>query len=173
MGRRKVSEQIHCEHPNEPAKELYHYTECGLDDVYLVSGYDVDRDPEYGECVSVREADDLHKAIGMCLITSKKILNGKEVRFLRKEMDLTQAELGKLLGVTDQAVARWEKDKTEISGPADYLVRVLFAEHANGEDGFEARSLLTRLEEIDSLREDVRQIFEQSNGGWQPSALAA
>jgi DNA-binding transcriptional regulator YiaG len=35
----------------------------------------------------------LHRAIGAFLVTEKKVLSGKELRFIRKEMDLTQAEL--------------------------------------------------------------------------------
>ena len=174
MGRRKVSRQnIHCEHNGESPKDPYHYTECGLDDVYLLSGYDKDVS-EYGETVSVRHADELHKEIGKFLVENKKILNGKELRFLRKEMDLTQAELGKLLGLTDQAVARWEKDKTDITGPADYLIRVLFANHVGllGK-GLDIRLLLTALEERDAMRDDSKKMFEQNKDGWQPTELAA
>ena len=41
-------------------------------------------------------------------------------------MELTQAELGAKLRVTDQTVARWEKGETTIPGVADQMLRVLF-----------------------------------------------
>ena len=70
----------------EPAKEPYHYKGCGLDDVYLVSGYDVDETP-YGSGVRIRHLDKLHEAIGLYLVSSRKVLSGKELRFLRMKME--------------------------------------------------------------------------------------
>ena len=172
MGRRKVKQHIHCELNGQPPKAPYHYTECGLDDVYLLSGYDVE-DSNHGEIVRVQYADELHNAIGEFLVRNKKILTGMELRFLRNQMDLTQAELGKLLGLTDQAVARWEKNKTDITGPADYLIRVLFVHHIGMPKGMDIRDLLTALEEQDSSRDDEKQVFERNSSGWQPTTLAA
>jgi DNA-binding transcriptional regulator YiaG len=71
----------------------------------------------------------LHRVIGEHLACSKKALTGKEVRFLRHEMDLSQAQLSDLLRVTDQTVARWEKAEVPITGPADLLVRVFYLGH--------------------------------------------
>ena len=36
---------------------------------------------------------------------------GKNIRKLRKERNLTQEELAELLGVTSQAVSKWERDE--------------------------------------------------------------
>jgi transcriptional regulator with XRE-family HTH domain len=42
-------------------------------------------------------------------------------------MELTQAQLGACLRVSDQTVARWEKGVTKlVPGPADLALRVLF-----------------------------------------------
>ena len=154
---------------DEQDKSPYHYTECGLDDIYLRSGYEIHSTPE-GDFVSVKDADELLKAIGIHLVTAKKELTGRELRFLRKHMDETQAELADLLRVSDQTVARWEKGEGEgagIPGPADFLIRMLFLEHIGEQQG--VRELLRDLKERD---EDPsgKQFFRPTKGGWKPMA---
>jgi transcriptional regulator with XRE-family HTH domain len=41
-------------------------------------------------------------------------------------MDLTQAELAKMVRGTDQTVARWEKGDTAVNGTADFALRTAF-----------------------------------------------
>src|ERR1700730_284882 len=84
-------------HAGEKQKKPLHYTACGLDDVYLVSGYEVE-DTAYGKGTSIKNADELHRVIGSYLVANKKLLSGKEIRFLRHQMDFTQSELARLLG---------------------------------------------------------------------------
>src|SRR5438105_1908513 len=66
----------------EKDKDPLHYVECGLDDIYLVSGYEIVDTPD-GPGLSVKNLDELHKAIGYDLVNKKKLLSGKELRFLR------------------------------------------------------------------------------------------
>lgn len=106
----------------------YHYKECGLDDIYLLNGFKWHETP-YGRGVSIENIDALHLAIGEHLIKYRKALSPKDFRFLRKNMDLTQDNLGKKIGVTGQTIARYEKGETEIPGPSDRLVRVVYAFH--------------------------------------------
>jgi DNA-binding transcriptional regulator YiaG len=107
---------------NEPLR----YTACGLDNIYLLNGFKQETiDGE--EYITVEDLDGLWKAIGMHLVTKRKVLTAKEVKFLRDQMDLTQAELGARLRVSDQTIARWEKGETkDVPGPADMMLRVLF-----------------------------------------------
>jgi len=106
-------------------REPLHYKASGLDDVYLFNGFEIE--PIGGEeFVTVQDLDGLWKAIGLHLVTTRKALAPKEIKFLRHHMDLTQAEIATQMRVTDQTVARWEKGITELSGPADMMLRVLF-----------------------------------------------
>ncbi len=151
------------QHKGEQAKTPLHYTECGLDDVYLVSGYVIENTPD-GEALSVKNLDELHKAIGCYLAMRKKTLSGKELRFLRRQMDLTQSDLGKLVGLTSQQIARWEKDESEISGPAERLLRGLYIQHAGGT--LDLQKLVTMLDEIDSPTNE-KTFFEKTSQGWR------
>lgn len=60
------------------------------------------------------------------LIHKPSPLAGKEMRFMRKFMELTTEELGKLLGVTHAAVVKWEKEQAKMSLVQDVYIRMLF-----------------------------------------------
>ena len=156
-------------HGGQADREPLHYTACGLDNVYLVSGYDIHKTP-YGEGISVKDLDQLHEAIGRYLASQKKDLSGKELRYLRKEMDLTQSELGRLIGLSYQQVARWEKEESEITGPADLLVRALYLESVDKR--FSVRDLAEAIGEMDSKATGAANepaYFENADG-WKKAS---
>lgn len=150
----------------EKTKKPLHYPECGLDDVYLLSGYEICQTP-YGEGVTVKNLEGLHEAIGLRLATRKKMLSGKEVRFLRKQMDVTQSELGRLLGLDAQSVARWEKNETKIKGPSERLLRVLYLGKVVG--AVDVEDLLKKLDEMDAPMIE-KQVFKETDEGWRSAA---
>jgi len=130
----------------QPSEETLHYTACGLDDVYLINGFT--RDTVDGEeFLTIENLDGLWKAIGLHLVTSRKVLAPKEIKFLRDHMELTQAELGGRLRVSDQTVARWEKGETKlIPGAADLMLRVFFLASESAQP--EGNKILEKLLEL-------------------------
>ncbi len=96
----------------------------------------------------------------------------KEIRFLRHQIDVTQAELAARLRVDDQTVARWEKEQSKMPGPADMMLRVLyFASDAAQPEGAEVlKELKEAVGEIigsdQALHDEVT--FKQDNSGWSP-----
>lgn len=113
----------------------YHYTECGLDNVIiLVDSVEADD----GETVVVIPALlQLHQCIAEMVINSDGILNGKEIRFLRTEMGMTQAELAEIMHRDSQTIARWEKNESAIDAGHDLMLRQVAAEKLDisfGED---------------------------------------
>src|SRR5437016_2093375 len=128
--------------------DRYHYAECGLDNVYLLNGFEYVETPR-GRAADIKDRDGLHRAIGRFLVREKKNLKGKEFWFLRHELDMTQELIGALLGVSVQSVARWENAKTRIPRPAQSLIRILFEEKTNGNR--EIERLLKELAELDEL----------------------
>jgi len=151
---------------NDERKELLHYQQCGLDDIYLSSGYEIETiDGE--EFITIRDLDGLRRAIGLSLVRGKKVLAGKEVRFLRRELDLTQSEMGRLLGCDPQQVARYEKGENRISGSADRLLRLIYKEHVCGT--ISVFELLQALDQLDA-KLDEKQVFEVTHDGWKTAA---
>jgi DNA-binding transcriptional regulator YiaG len=145
---------------------FYHYTESGLDNVYLDGGVL----HAEGRLV-IKDIDGLHRVIGNALISSKKNLAGREVRFLRQEMSMSQSTLAKLLEVSEQAVARWEKGKSGLPKPAEALIRLLYREFI-GEAGKKTgiREKLERIAELEDEIDGDKVTVKKRNGGWQVAA---
>ena len=152
--------------------DRYRYTESGLDNIYLVNGFERLSTPR-GESVRVFNEEGLLEAIGCWLVTEKKWLNGKEVRFLRKELGLTQQDLSAILGIDVQAFARWETGRrSRQAASADRLLRVLYIEHVRGNPRI--RECLQKLAELDELRDEEMEmrrplVFAQNDApgfGW-------
>lgn len=147
-------------------KNAYHYTEGGLRNIWLANGYTV-RKTKYGEGVSIHDVDGLHRAIAHA-VANKPHLTGAEVRFLRKEMGMSQRGLGELLGVTDQAVALWEK-KGRLPKTADRLLRLIYVEHEGG--NVPVRATIQRINDIDQ-HGDEQIIAEETKGRWKTRMAA-
>jgi DNA-binding transcriptional regulator YiaG len=147
-------------------KNGYRYTESGLTNVWLANGYTI-RKTKHGEGVSIHDMDGLHRALARAL-SNKPRLTGTEVRFLRKEMGLSQRGLGELLGVTDQAVSLWER-KGQLPKTADRLLRLIYVEHDRGNAPI--RTTIQRINEMDS-QEREKIVAEEAKGGWK-TRLAA
>jgi DNA-binding transcriptional regulator YiaG len=108
-------------HGRELLAEPFHYTASGLNNIYLMNGVVVETTP-YGDEVTIENLKGLHRAIGLHIVEKAKAMTGPELRFLRKQMNLTQAELARELRISDQTIANYEKGKTEI-GPVDRFMR--------------------------------------------------
>lgn len=144
----------------------YHYLECGLDNVWLLNGFTI-IDYEGEEAISIDNIDGLHIAIASDLVKMPRKLKGQEIRFLRKELDLSQKRLGALLGRDEQTVAYWEKDQT--SDPiADRFIRVLWLD-VKQQNNLSAMQLMERLQELDQ-RDYEERLFQEIDDDWRPAA---
>jgi DNA-binding transcriptional regulator YiaG len=91
--------------------EPFHYTASGLHNIFLLNGVTIE-DTSYGPMVEIKNLNGLHHAIGLYIIEKPEPMTGAEFRFLRKQMELTQDELARVMKTTDQTVANYEKGKT-------------------------------------------------------------
>ncbi len=146
----------------------YHYTECGLENIYLSNGFKF-METSRGKSISIHDIDGLHKAIGLYLVTSKKDLSQKEIRFLREEMLMSQSTLGRLLGVSEQAVRRWETGKTETPKPSESLLRLLYKDHIHDQTG-RISSLLKSIADLEDEMNGQPILFVDTKQGWQSVA---
>lgn len=151
---------------------MYHYRESGLDNIYLVDGYTIEQDEDYGELFSIEDVEGLHAEILRHLIELPRPLNGAEFRFIRTEMDLSQKALGGMIGSNEQSVAKWEKSRDKPIGNrvADRMLKILASEHI-GQTG-EVAKLLREIADLDSEVAEYQFRLERAEDGWRPQEAA-
>lgn len=108
------------------ARDTHHYTESGLDYVYL-EGVDVCKCSCGEAIVSIPAMPQLHSVIALAIIKKKSLLIGQEIRFLRKNMGLTATKLSKIIGVDNATISRWENGSQTITKPHDHFIRLVYS----------------------------------------------
>ncbi len=153
----------------------YHYTESGLDNVYLVgiqrfickNGHETVRIPKMAE---------LHALITEHLLRNPSLLVGKEVRFLRKQMGMLGKELAEQLSVTPIQVSRWENGKSNIPVSRDRLFRLTFLRRLEERRGEilipHYLDILDRLSTPPVKRPEIRVARQKSERKRSPFAAA-
>ena len=101
----------------------YHYTECGLDNVFIEGAGEFE-DGAGEDSVTIPAIGQLHRVIAEGIVTHPAKMTGRELRFLRTELGLTQAQLAEILKVKLLTVSRWERNETSINDAAEMLVRL-------------------------------------------------
>jgi putative zinc finger/helix-turn-helix YgiT family protein len=115
--------------------QTYHYKECGLDNVYL-------------ENIELRICDacgaaipriwrivDLHTTIARAVVLKPNLLNGAEIRFLRKHLGLKAREWAVLLRIDQATLSRWENGGQQIGPQSDALIRLLYFRFLEEKEG--------------------------------------
>lgn len=145
---------------------MYHYQECGLNNIYLVNGYH-EIDTPYGKAVSIADVEGLNRVIAHNLITYKPKLTGSEFRFLRKSLDMSQAKLALLLGNNEQAVALWEK-KGNTPKWASNMLRKLVCEYLG--ENKTLMEIIERFNNMDQAEHEGSIRLEEQDHEWKIAA---
>lgn len=144
--------------------KMYHYTESGLRNVWLRNGFTVHKTP-YGDGVAIEDVAGLHKALALSLVMKPSKLSGTEIRFLRKEMEMSQAALAACLSANVQTVATWEKGKAKIPGPADKMLRIMAKGHFSG--SVAVRKLIDAINDLDVAHHEGKLILQEEGNKWR------
>lgn len=105
------------------ATKRYHYTECGLPEVWI-DGWQVEDDAGE-ETIRIPNVRSLHRLISKGIVTSSGTLTGPELRYLRTEMGLTQTQLAELVHRERLTVSRWERGENTLDGATEAYIRIL------------------------------------------------
>lgn len=144
---------------------MYHYEACGLPNVYLKNGYTLHK-TRYGEGVSIEDVEGLHGVLADTIVASPDALSGEEFRFVRRQLELSQAGLAELLGCDEQSVARWEKGKVKrIDSAAERLLRIIYRGETRGDK--KLKSVIEMLRTIEASPAAAKKfIAEEKNSRW-------
>ena len=126
----------------------YRYTDCGLDNV-MIDGVQFIVDDGGDEVVCIPNVNGLHRAIAHQILLRQSSMSGAELRFIRTEMGLTQAQLAGLVHREPLAVSRWERGESPVDSNAEAIIRL----HA-----------------IEALNIDVRPSVQDLSGWCIPTA---
>jgi putative transcriptional regulator len=115
-----------CGKRKKTRKGKYHYTESGLQNVWLIGVeiFECDCGEKFAFIPYVQE---LHKLIAEILLKQEDQLSGREIRFLRKHMGLKAKDFAKELGVKNVTVSRWENGDYSPTESLDRLIRLIYA----------------------------------------------
>ena len=105
----------------------FRYIASGLDNIVLVGlkeCIDEDGDP----CIEIPHITELHRVIARGIVTRDHGMSGKELKFLRTEMGMTQAEVAKVVNREPLTIGRWERGEIEIDPNAEALLRLVAIE---------------------------------------------
>ena len=118
---------------------------------YVVSG--VGRyECECGEGITALEhASQVKAQIGWAILEKRSLLDGAEIRFLRKGMTLSGKSLAARMGVSNITISRWENGQQSIAPVRDRLLRLLYAGH----QGWKTRELAETV--FPTIRAEVRK----------------
>ena len=104
----------------------YHYSASGLDNVYLLGVPYMRCSSCDDDIVVIPHEQQLLDLIAVDLIRSERRLDSSEVRYLRKNAEWTQQELGDSLGVDRVTVNRWEAGEQSPPPHSDLAIRVVW-----------------------------------------------
>lgn len=150
-------------------KKTYKYTGCGLDNIYLAGGYKIKKTP-FGEGVTIQDLEGLHDCIMCDLVCNKPNWTGAELRFIRKEMGLTQKSLGLFVSRDAQTVALWEKDKQAVPDESTNILRGIYISRKKG--SVELEKMLTRINDLDRQINHLEKQYTSDDSGWHNIKVA-
>lgn len=122
---RKMTRKCHmCSALMHGVRENYHYTECGLNSVYLKNIL-VFHCACGGVVPEIPKMAVLHRAIMFDVLKKSTLLSGEEIKFLRKMAGFNSVELAKFMGVHSVTVSRWENNTSNIGPSNDRVLRLI------------------------------------------------
>lgn len=140
------------------------YPESGLDHVRLFN-VPVWRCANGHEDVELPAVDELHDLLADMVVRKRGLLSGKEVRFLRKRLELSGRQFSRLIGLTPEHLSMIEHRQAPLRRRVDLLVRLVSAlALAEKRKTPPPADLMPILEQLESMSERDLQLTHIAGG---------
>ena len=114
-----------CGQESKISVEDYPFRESGLSNVVL-KGVEVARCGHCGNVdVTMPRLEELLTALAMAIVKQPYPLQGEQLRYLRKYLNMSQATFAEPLNVDKTSISKWENDEDKIGPQSDRLIRLV------------------------------------------------
>ncbi len=107
-----------------------------------------------GEWVLDIDFEELQSTVLYCLLEKPAPLNGDELKFIRKYLEMTTTEFGKIFGVSHVAVLKWEKG-THANLSTDLCIRLYILDHLGKTKDKDFRNFFHKIK-LETLAKNMR-----------------
>ncbi len=109
----------------------YHFSESGLDNVFLRNGFMLEKHESYGDLVSFQDSNGLHDRLDRVLVEKAPYLTGAAMRVLRSDLfEQTPEEFAVAMGSTETAIRAQESDHdSRLDGLLELTLRQYIRDH--------------------------------------------
>lgn len=154
------------------AQAVRRYDIGGLPHVEL-HGVEVTRCRTCGqEAIAIPRIGQLHRVLADAFVTQRRMLAPVEIRFLRKHIGLSAADLAQRMGVARETVSRWETGAKPMGALADRLLRLLVVTHEPSES-YAVDEVLRELDDEPApKRLSSVAVWNRHDQGWSPQQRA-
>lgn len=159
---------IECGEPMKSSREPHRYTITPKWSVTIADA-EILRCPKCGTWeVVIPKPDALQRTIAAEVIRKPARLAGPELVFLRRCLDLTGRAMAKTLGVSHEALSRWENEASPVPATVERLLRTMVALKTLAGEMFPVETLASIEGDAGPLKLVVT--VDAKSGSWRRAA---
>ena len=146
-------------------------TGVGLSNVYLRNGFTVS-DSDGDETISYENLTGLYFEISRAIASTPFTMRAEEFRFMRKQLQMSQADIAVLFDKSDQAIAKWEKGLLPVPKAESTLLKIFWLNQKVRASEFKS-IVLSFNASVNAQDQPYRYTFSFNDGIWQLASIAA
>ena len=143
----------------------HHMTGVGLSNVYLRNGFTVE-DSDGDETISYENLTGLYFEISRAIASTPFTMRAEEFRFMRKQLQMSQADIAALFDKSDQAIAKWEKGLLPVPKAESTLLKIFWLSQKVRASEFKNIALNFNTP-VDVQDQTATYAFNFKDGMWQ------
>ena len=166
--------KAHAEERRATAEEPYRFLDSGLSNVYLVGvRYWICKHCQR-QAAEIPALEQLMSVIAKSVVMKPALLNGEEIRFLRKRAGKKAVDFAELINKTPEHLSKLENDQVPLPEETDKLIRLTYG-MLSGDQQLLAAIAAKAEQWLRSIsnRHDEDITLKKKAGTWKPMAKAA